>query len=435
MTLLRPLLCLAALLAAPLNQAAQLALVGGTLIDGTDAPPLPNSVVLIDGSDIVAVGTVAGLRIPDGYTRISTEGMTVLPGLWDNAVQLQYAGHPDPDHWLHHYGHDSATLAATATQLLQAGVTSVRDVGAGLHGILQLRQALRQGASAGPKLFASGPVLIPTKGPVRPSLLAVDGSEDAEVRTRELIEQGVDLIRIGGAAGGDEETLSAIVAMAHRYGLRVVAGGSSDAEIRRALAAGVDELLHIGVDTPLYSAELLQLIRARTAHGPPLYWTPTVGQVLGPQWLALDREWLDDPRNYAGLTPMQEQDLRQAIAQHAYPAPSTETIDTLRRKLAQLQQAGVRLVFGSGLGQLGQPPAQATWRELDYWVNDLGMEPAAALRWATAEAADYVGMGAITGTITRGRKADLIAVPGNPLRHLEVLGSPVIVIRHGVRYR
>lgn len=432
---LRFLLCLSLLLTAPIGQAARLALVGGTLIDGTDAPPLPDSVVLIDGSDIVAVGTVAGLRIPEGFAHISTEGMTVLPGLWDNAVQLQYAGHPDPDHWLHHYGGDSATLGATAAQLLQAGVTSVRDLGAGLHDILQLRQDLRTGASAGPKLFASGPVLMPTHGPVRHSLLAFDDSESAQARTRELIDQGVDLIRIGGAAGGEEEALKAIVDVAHRKGLRVVAGGGSEAEIRLALAVGVDELLHVGVDTPLYSAELLQLIRARTTQGPPLYWTPAVGQVLAPQLLALDHEWLDDPRNYAGLSPTQERDLRHAIGQQAYPVPSPTTVETLRRKLAQLQQAGVHLVFGSGLGQFGQPPAQATWRELEYWVNELGMDPAAALRWATAQAADHVGMGAITGTIARGKKADIIAVPGNPLRHFEVMGSPALVIRHGVRYR
>src|SRR5678815_2459752 len=75
------------------------ALVGGTLIDGFAGPPIQNSVILIDGERITAVGQVGRLAVPQGAEVISTEGMTVLPGLWDMHVHLQILGHSDYDHW------------------------------------------------------------------------------------------------------------------------------------------------------------------------------------------------------------------------------------------------------------------------------------------------------------------------------------------------
>src|SRR5262245_57165571 len=79
-----------------------LALVGGTLIDGTGGAPLRNSVVLIRGDRVERIGTVASLPVPVDYERVSTEGMTVLPGLWDLHVHLIYNGHPNPGAWFKH---------------------------------------------------------------------------------------------------------------------------------------------------------------------------------------------------------------------------------------------------------------------------------------------------------------------------------------------
>ena len=82
-----------------LAQSNQRALIGGTLLDGSGGKPLRNSVVLIDGERITAVGDIKSIRIPDGYEKISTEGMAVLPGLWDMHVHLLYAGHTDFPYW------------------------------------------------------------------------------------------------------------------------------------------------------------------------------------------------------------------------------------------------------------------------------------------------------------------------------------------------
>src|SRR5262247_1747137 len=105
------------------------ALVGGTLIDGFAGPPIRNSVILIAGERISAVGQVGQLAVPANAEVISTEGMTVLPGLWDMHVHLQLLGHADYDHWDKTYtaAFESVIFPAAAKQLLMAGITSARD--------------------------------------------------------------------------------------------------------------------------------------------------------------------------------------------------------------------------------------------------------------------------------------------------------------------
>jgi hypothetical protein len=110
------------------------ALVGGRLIDGYGGRPLENSVVLISGERIQEVGRVGEVKIPDGAEVISTEGMSVLPGLWDMHVHLMIVGHADYGHWDKTYPKlfRGTIMPAAARQLLLAGVTSARDLGAPL---------------------------------------------------------------------------------------------------------------------------------------------------------------------------------------------------------------------------------------------------------------------------------------------------------------
>src|SRR5687767_12478634 len=110
------------------------ALVGGTLIDGYGSTPIRNSVVIIEGERIKAVGQIGALAIPAGAEVISTEGMSVLPGLWDMHVHLMINGHSNYTHWDKTYPPmmESVIMPASARQLLMAGITSVRDLGAPL---------------------------------------------------------------------------------------------------------------------------------------------------------------------------------------------------------------------------------------------------------------------------------------------------------------
>src|SRR5262245_156643 len=137
------------------------ALVGGTLIDGFAGPPIRNSVILVDGERITAVGEVGRLAVPAGAEVISTEGMTVLPGLWDMHVHLQLLGHSDYDHWDKTYtaAFESVIFPAAAKQLLMAGVTSARDLGGPLQPSVSTRDRINAGRIPGPTMYVSGPFI------------------------------------------------------------------------------------------------------------------------------------------------------------------------------------------------------------------------------------------------------------------------------------
>lgn len=121
------------LIAATQTAAADItAVVGGTLIDGFGGKPTRNSVILIEDERIIAVGQVGTVSVPAGAKVISTEGMSVLPGLWDMHVHLMINGHADYRHWDETYPplFESVIMPSSAHQLLLAGVTSARDLGA-----------------------------------------------------------------------------------------------------------------------------------------------------------------------------------------------------------------------------------------------------------------------------------------------------------------
>ena len=419
-------------------QPQKYALVGGLLIDGSGEEPLRNSIVLVSGDRIEAVGAIGRLAVPDDYQLVSTEGMTVMPGLWDPHVHLLYNGHPDFGHWFSTYADrfESDTIPASARQFLMAGVTSVRDLAANTDDIVAVRKRIEAGEIPGPTIYASGMALTPGPGPQRtPHVFPVANADIAIRETRRLADKGMDIIKVLGATDASQEIVNAIVSTAHAGGMKVTAHGRTDAEIRVALRAGVDEIQHIGVDSPTYPVDILEMIEQRVAAGPPLYWNPTVGTILNADELAADPEWLDDPKNFAGLPDDIELDIRQALATAQYTVQPPAAADTIKRKLQSLGERGVIFVFGSDEGTFGHPASEATWRELETWVFELGMDPLVALKWATADAAAYMGVADEVGTITPGKLADIIAVRGSPLRHFSTMREPALVIRHGIRYK
>ena len=137
------------------------ALVGGRLIDGFGHAPINDSVILIYGDTILDVGTVDTLPVPESYTVVSTEGMDVLPGLWESHAHLMLTGHADYPHWQANYLDRLADeiMPASAVQLLLAGVTSARDLGAPLDASRSVKTRIDNGDIPGPRLFMSGPFL------------------------------------------------------------------------------------------------------------------------------------------------------------------------------------------------------------------------------------------------------------------------------------
>ncbi len=424
-----------------------LALVGGSLIDGTGNPPVRNSVVLIRNDRIEAVGTVESLPVPNGYETVSTEGMTVLPGLWDLHVHLMYAGHPDSRHWFDTYTpqFESVIMPASAQQLLMAGVTATRDLAAPAQPILAVKRRIESGEIPGPRLYVAGPALTKGGNPNAVQTVNVSGPADAKAKTSSLIDAGVDWIKVINADQLTPDEMRAIVDEAHARGRKVAVHAFSEAEIRQGLLAGADDFQHVRTQTPEYPADIVALIRDRVRDGPPLYWTVTVGGngQLNADRLAANPEYLDDPGNFIGLPQSIVDDVRKAIAarresgaRRGGTAQSQSEINAIvKRKVSQIRDLGVQIVFGTDVGSWGEVTGQAAWMEADLWVHELGMDPMTVIRGMTLDAARMMGADRDSGSIAEGKFADVIAVRGDPLWHIDVLRDPRIVIRHGRRVK
>jgi imidazolonepropionase-like amidohydrolase len=433
--------------AGPSSQNRPLALIGGTLIDGTGNAPIRDSVVLIRGQRIEKIGTTASLPMPDGYEAVSAEGLTALPGLWDLHVHLMYAGHPDARYWFDTYASqfERVIMPASAEQLLIAGVTSVRDLAAPPQPILAVKKRIASGEIPGPTLYVAGPALTKSGNPNAVQTWNVSGAADATEKTRQLIDDGVDWIKVVNAEALTAEEMKAIVDAAHARGRKVAAHAFSEAEIRQGLIAGVDDFQHVRTQTTEYPSDIVALIRDRVRTGPPLYWTVTVGGngQLNAAHLASNPEYLDDPANFIGLPQPIVDDVRKAIsarsqsgARRGGTAQSQDEINAIvKRKVSQIRELGVQIVFGTDVGSWGEVTGHATWMEADLWVRELGIAPMTVIRGMTLDAARVMGADRDSGSITEGKFADVIAVRGDPLRHIDVLRDPRIVIRHGRRFR
>lgn len=432
-----------ALIAAPV-QAQSTALVGGTLIDGFGGPPIRNSVILIEGERIAAVGRVGELRVPAGAEVIPTDGMSVLPGLWDMHVHLMIVGHADYAYWDRTYPPllRSVIMPAAAKQLLLAGVTSARDLGGPLEESLAIRDAVNAGRLPGPTLYVSGPFIQHEPYPGTEAFRwGVTGERDARDKVRRLAEAGVDVIKLIDQDQMTMEEVRAVVDEAHRRGLRVVAHAHRPEEIRRGIAAGVDDFEHTGLQTaPEYPPEIVAMVRERTAQGAsgPLFWTPTVAPLLNDTYLRDNPESLDDPSWHVGLPDSVVADIAASLAHYdrlPYFQAMPQREPTLARKIEQLQGMGVTLLIGTDSGVPGNFHSQSTWQELDAWVNAFGIEPMEAIRAATYWPSVAMGVSADVGTVSEGKFADIIAVRGDVLRHIALLQDVDIVVRHGERIR
>jgi len=433
------------LLSLALAQDAPLkALVGGTLIDGNGGPPMRNSVIIVRGERIEAVGQVGTLPVPAGAEVISTEGMSVLPGLWDMHVHLMINGHADYAHWDRTYPSlfASVIMPASAKQLLLAGVTSARDLGAPLEASISVRDAINAGKIPGPTLYVSGPFIQHAPYPGTEAFRwGVKGPNDARAKVRRLAEAGVNVIKLIDQDQMTMEEVRAVVDEAHARGLPVVAHSHRPEEIRRGLAAGVDDFEHTGLATAAeYPPDIIAMIRERTARGNagPLFWTPTIEGLFNYEYVRDNPEKLDDPSWHDGLPDSIIADIRRSI-QHperlSYFQMTPSRRPTLARKFAQLRESGVVLLIGTDAGIPMKFHSMATWNELDVWVNRLGVDPMTAIRAATYWPAVAMKVDKDVGTIAEGKYADIIAVRGDVLRYIDLLQRVDIVIRHGVRHR
>ena len=444
--LIAPILCLFIL--SPLFSNAQekslKALVGGTLIDGFGAAPIKNSVIIIEDERIKQIGTVGNIEIPSNAEIISTEGMSVLPGLWDMHVHTMINGHADYNHWNKYYPplFQSVIVPSSAHQLLLAGVTSARDLGAPLEESISVRDAINAGTIPGPTLYVSGPFIQHEPYPGTESFRwGVNGADDARKKIRKLAKTGVDCVKLIDQDEMTMEEVLAVVDEAHKHNLKVVAHSHRPEEIRRGLLAGVDCFEHTGLSSaPEYPADIMQMIKERTAkmNIGPLYWTPTVEALFNYEYLVGNSESLDNDSWHLDLPDTVIIDFKESI-EHPGQLPYFQLIPirkpTLETKIKQLMNAGVVLMIGTDSGIPMNFHSQSTWNELDVWVNEFGIDPMYAIRAATYWPSKWMGVENEVGTITPGKYADIIAVKGDVLRHIALLQNVDLIIKHGKQYK
>ena len=427
-------------------RAETLALVGGRLIDGFGGVPLEHSVILVEGERIQAVGTIDSLPIPSGAKVISTAGMSVMPGLWDAHVHTYLLGHSDYAHWDKTYGSSprlgTEIMPAAAHQLLLAGVTSARDLGGPLEPSISVRDRINRGELPGPTLYVAGPFIQHAPYPGTENFRwGVSGVEDARKKVRRLADAGVNIIKLIDQDQMQEAEVKAVIEEAHAHNLPVVAHAHRPEEIRRGLKFGADCFEHTGLNTaPGYPDDILALIAERTARGSqgPLFWTPTISVLYNFEYLRDNPLQLDQTGWQLDVPADILADIKGSLrrpAQLSYFQSVPLRHPTLDNKFHQLQRAGVVMLIGTDSGVPMNFHSTSTWQELDTWVNHLGVDAMSALRSATYWPAVQMKVEKDYGTVSEGHYADIIAVDGDVLRHIDLLQHVNLVIKHGTRYK
>ena len=416
------------------------AIVGGRILDGYGGPPIENGVILIAGERITAVGPASAVAVPSGARVIDANGMTVMPGLIDMHVHLQLLGHGDYKRWNDLYGTRNADLVMpiAAKQLLNAGITSARDLGAPLDDILSVKRRIERNEIPGPRLFVSGPFIqhAPYEDYEKPFRWGVSGADDARAKVQQLVNAGVDVIKLIDQDQMTDDEIRAVVQTARAGGKPVVAHAHRMEEIRRGLRFGVDNFEHTGLGTaPGYPEEILQGLRERNTS---LYWTPTISPLYTMyQTGQFFPERLDDPAWRDGMPADMANEIRKsldAIPHLPYYALFPSRIPLLPDKFRQLRSTGVRLLIGTDAGIPANFHGDATWREMVKW-SEFGVPAMEIIQAATLWPARALRAEDRIGVLAPGRYADAIAVRGDPLTDMTVMRDVRVVIKGGVRVR
>ncbi len=416
---------LAAILAAPLL--ARTLVHAGTLIDGRADTARRNVTIIIDGERIAEVAD--GFAAPAaGDTVVDLKSATVMPGLMDMHVHL--TGEQSPTSYTERFYLNPADYALRATtyakKTLLAGFTTVRDLGAADKLNLSLRDAIAKGWVEGPRIHACGRVSTTgghgdgTNG-LNSRLQAllgedltnvVDGADGMRRAVRQCYKDGADLVKIavtGGvlslAKSGQapiftDDELAAVVSTAKDYGLKVAAHAHGDEGMQRAIKAGV-----VSIEHGTYMSD--ETIRLMKEHG--TYYVPTVSA----------GRFVAEKSKEDGYFPPIVRPKAAAIG------PLIQA--TFQRAWA----AGVKIAFGT---DQGVAPHGDNAKEFIYMV-EAGMPPMKAIQSATLESARLLGIEQDLGTAEKGKIADLVAVPGDPLADISLMTKVSFVMKAGKIYK
>ncbi len=409
--------CLLATCSSPQTSASNvIAIVGATLIDGTEADPLTDAVVLVTGSKIAAAGSRSSVEVPAGAETVDATGKTIIPGLID----------------LHtHYSPCSPDTETTKRELafqLAYGVTTARSIGLDTAETIEAIEAVRSGAAPGPRVFTAGrgftapggvPMQYGIDQPRQPETM-----EQAREGVREVAAQGADFIKVWvDSAGGTiprirPEILRAIVDEARKQDIPVAAHVTSRESVDELLTLGVTDFLHTLANQEPEEAEFIEALKRHgasftpTLTGHDLAWllpeSPGMVEndwelkaVLGPKLVAnlADPSWREERLSTPNL---EGQKARLTAAQHF---------------VAHLHSQGVTILVGSDCGVPLIPHGWGTHHEMQL-LAEAGIAPLEVIRLATGRTAKRLGWTEF-GTIVPRAAADMILLEDDPLEDIE----------------
>lgn len=421
--MIRTFLLAAAAIAAPAS-AETVVVTAARMVDVLAGKTVDNPIVTITDGRITDVrsGAPGSVVFPQGAKVVALDGKTILPGLIDMHVHLDgpadiggYRGLEFTDSFF------GMTAVGNARAMLDAGFTTVRNVGSANRNDVGLKQAIENGYAVGPRIVPAGYALGATGGHcdstyLPPSLEKAkkeegvgDGEEELRYQVRRQRKFGAEVIKVCATGGVfsrntepgqqqlSETELRAIADEAHQWGLRVAAHAHGAEGIKAAIRAGIDTIEHVS----LVDDEGIKLATARKL---PTYFTMDI----------FNTEYTQSEGKKNGVL---EDNLRK----------DREIAQIQRDNFRKAHKAGVRMVFGTDAGVMPHGTAAGQFR----YMVEYGMTPMEAIQAATRTAAEALGRTADVGAIARGRFGDIVAVDGDPTRDVRVLEKVAVVIKGG----
>jgi imidazolonepropionase-like amidohydrolase len=398
----------------------EVAIRAGKVLDVRTGQYATDQIIWIEGERIKAIGNAAELtgKLPAGTQMLDLSKLTVLPGLIDCHTHLTMTPYDSGPAGLHlSYPRQALTGARNARVTLEAGFTTVRNVGAAGYSDIALRDAIKAGDVPGPRMLVSGPPLSITGGHGDENFLGpqydwssdgvADGVDGVTKKVREDIKYGADVIKFMATGGvlseGDNpalaqyspEEMKAIVDTAHGLGRKVAAHAHGSAGIKYAVLAGVDSIEH----GSYINDQDIELMKQRGT-----YLVPTV-------YL---EDWLLENVQTLGLTPNMIEKARMVLP-------------IAQQNLSHAFKSGVKIAFGTDSAVY---PHGLNAREFGKMV-EMGLTPLQSIQAATLNASDLIGWADRVGTLEPGKFADIVAVEGDPIANVRALESVQFVMKGG----